>query len=63
MTLLCFTVLQLGEEIVLVFVLLVIALLFFLKVDLFRGFTLPDSPMFRQVFGGQLIGQASFYSS
>lgn len=29
-----------------------------LEVDLFRGFTLPDSPMFRQVFGGQLIGQA-----
>ncbi|XP_065024226.1 acyl-CoA hydrolase 2 isoform X6 [Musa acuminata AAA Group] len=29
-----------------------------LEVDLFRGFTLPDAPSFRQVFGGQLIGQA-----
>ncbi|XP_039124739.1 acyl-CoA thioesterase 2 isoform X2 [Dioscorea cayenensis subsp. rotundata] len=26
--------------------------------DIFRGFTLPDSPSFRQVFGGQFIGQA-----
>jgi len=54
--------LLLGEVAVLIFV-LIIGLLFFLKVDLFRGFTLPDSPMFRQVFGGQLIGQACFYSS
>ncbi|CAL9078473.1 unnamed protein product [Musa textilis] len=29
-----------------------------LEVDIFRGFTLPDAPSFRQVFGGQLIGQA-----
>ncbi|CAL5030603.1 unnamed protein product [Urochloa decumbens] len=29
-----------------------------LEVDIFRGFTLPDAPVFRQVFGGQLIGQA-----
>ncbi|KAL6903839.1 hypothetical protein ACP4OV_004652 [Aristida adscensionis] len=29
-----------------------------LEVDLFRGFTLPEAPKFRQVFGGQLIGQA-----
>ncbi|XP_020591886.1 uncharacterized protein LOC110032560 isoform X2 [Phalaenopsis equestris] len=29
-----------------------------LEVDLFRGITLPDAPSFRQVFGGQLIGQA-----
>ncbi|ONK55189.1 uncharacterized protein A4U43_UnF6620 [Asparagus officinalis] len=29
-----------------------------LEVDLFRGITLPDAPLFRQVFGGQLIGQA-----
>jgi len=29
-----------------------------LEVDIFRGFTLPEGPMFRQVFGGQLIGQA-----
>ncbi|KAG8065699.1 hypothetical protein GUJ93_ZPchr0004g40449 [Zizania palustris] len=29
-----------------------------LEVDIFRGFTLPGAPTFRQVFGGQLIGQA-----
>ncbi|TVU14921.1 hypothetical protein EJB05_38418 [Eragrostis curvula] len=29
-----------------------------LEVDLFRGFTLPEAPTFRQVFGGQFIGQA-----
>ncbi|XP_074584678.1 acyl-CoA hydrolase 2-like isoform X1 [Curcuma longa] len=29
-----------------------------LEVDIFRGFTLPGSPSFRQVFGGQFIGQA-----
>ncbi|KAJ6804421.1 acyl-coenzyme A thioesterase 8-like [Iris pallida] len=29
-----------------------------LEVDLFRGITLPDAPIFRQVFGGQLMGQA-----
>ncbi|KAL6651186.1 hypothetical protein ACP70R_010111 [Stipagrostis hirtigluma subsp. patula] len=29
-----------------------------LEVDIFRGFTLPGAPIFRQVFGGQLIGQA-----
>ncbi|XP_068645409.1 acyl-CoA hydrolase 2-like isoform X2 [Aristolochia californica] len=29
-----------------------------LEVDLFRGFTLPDSPRFEPVFGGQTIGQA-----
>ncbi|XP_025823477.1 acyl-coenzyme A thioesterase 8 isoform X1 [Panicum hallii] len=29
-----------------------------LEVDIFRGFTLPEAPTFRQVFGGQLIGQA-----
>ncbi|XP_073001522.1 acyl-CoA hydrolase 2 [Typha latifolia] len=29
-----------------------------LEVDIFRGYTLPDAPTFRQVFGGQLIGQA-----
>lgn len=29
-----------------------------LDVDLFRGFTLPDTPSFGPVFGGQLIGQA-----
>ncbi|XP_008811116.1 acyl-CoA thioesterase 2 [Phoenix dactylifera] len=29
-----------------------------LEVDIFRGFTLPDAPSFKQVFGGQLIGQA-----
>nr|CAD1844828.1 unnamed protein product [Ananas comosus var. bracteatus] len=29
-----------------------------LEVDIFRGFTLPDAPTFKQVFGGQLIGQA-----
>ncbi|XXG45326.1 hypothetical protein AAC387_Pa02g0442 [Persea americana] len=29
-----------------------------LDVNIFRGFTLPDAPRFRQVFGGQLIGQA-----
>ncbi|KAJ3680498.1 hypothetical protein LUZ60_016776 [Juncus effusus] len=29
-----------------------------LEVNIFRGFTLPDAPKFRQVFGGQLIGQA-----
>ncbi|KAJ8459616.1 hypothetical protein OPV22_032542 [Ensete ventricosum] len=29
-----------------------------LEVDIFRGFTLRDAPSFRQVFGGQLIGQA-----
>nr|CAB3485390.1 unnamed protein product [Digitaria exilis] len=28
------------------------------KVDIFRGFTLPEAPTFRQVFGGQFIGQA-----
>ena len=32
----------------------------FFQVDIFRGFTLPEGPMFRQVFGGQLIGQALF---
>ena len=32
----------------------------FSQVDIFRGFTLPEGPMFRQVFGGQLIGQALF---
>jgi acyl-coenzyme A thioesterase 1/2/4 len=31
-----------------------------LEVDIFRGFTLPEAPTFRQVFGGQLIGQALF---
>jgi len=31
-----------------------------LEVDIFRGFTLPEAPIFRQVFGGQLIGQALF---
>ncbi|XP_047068523.1 acyl-CoA hydrolase 2-like isoform X1 [Lolium rigidum] len=29
-----------------------------LEVDIFRGLTLPEAPQFRQVFGGQLIGQA-----
>ncbi|KAL0912928.1 hypothetical protein M5K25_016349 [Dendrobium thyrsiflorum] len=29
-----------------------------LEVDIFRGITLPDAPSFRQVFGGQLMGQA-----
>ncbi|XP_062183870.1 acyl-CoA hydrolase 2-like isoform X7 [Phragmites australis] len=28
------------------------------KIDIFRGFTLPGAPTFRQVYGGQLIGQA-----
>ncbi|KAJ6835111.1 uncharacterized protein M6B38_124070 [Iris pallida] len=34
-----------------------------LEADLFRGITLPDAPIFRQVFGGQLIGQACISSS
>ncbi|XP_062226405.1 acyl-CoA hydrolase 2-like isoform X2 [Phragmites australis] len=29
-----------------------------IEVDIFRGFTLPEAPTFRQVFGGQFIGQA-----
>ncbi|KAF3340250.1 acyl-coenzyme A thioesterase 8-like protein [Carex littledalei] len=29
-----------------------------LDVNIFRGFTPPDAPAFRQVFGGQFIGQA-----
>ncbi|CAM0903395.1 unnamed protein product [Alopecurus aequalis] len=29
-----------------------------LEVDILRGFTLPEAPTFRQVFGGQFIGQA-----
>ncbi|XP_062183869.1 acyl-CoA hydrolase 2-like isoform X6 [Phragmites australis] len=29
-----------------------------LEIDIFRGFTLPGAPTFRQVYGGQLIGQA-----
>lgn len=29
-----------------------------LEVDIFRGITLPDAPMFGNVFGGQLISQA-----
>ncbi|KAL5994374.1 hypothetical protein ACLOJK_024424 [Asimina triloba] len=28
------------------------------KVNVFRGFTLPDAPKFAQVFGGQFVGQA-----
>jgi len=31
-----------------------------LEVDIFRGFTLPEAPTFRKVFGGQLIGQTLF---
>uniref|UniRef100_A0A1D1ZES5 acyl-CoA hydrolase n=1 Tax=Anthurium amnicola TaxID=1678845 RepID=A0A1D1ZES5_9ARAE len=29
-----------------------------IEVDIFRGFTLPGAPVFRQVFGGQFLGQA-----
>ncbi|CAA7403377.1 unnamed protein product [Spirodela intermedia] len=29
-----------------------------IEVDIFRGYTVPGSPVFRQVFGGQFIGQA-----
>lgn len=43
-------------------VMLIFCFLYLLKVNIFRGFTLPDAPRFAQVFGGQLIGQACFSS-
>lgn len=31
---------------------------FAVKVNIFKGITLPDAPKFGKVFGGQLVGQA-----
>lgn len=42
------------------YIMLKLYFVFALKVNIFKGITLPDAPKFGKVFGGQLLGQVEF---
>ena len=45
------------------YIMLNLHFVFALKVNLFKGITLPEAPKFGKVFGGQFLGQVDLESS